>query len=55
MPNQTNTKLSSNPKDIFKSPKNFLEKLNPKEVSSLTTISKVVSKILNRKEASKQQ
>ena len=30
MQNQTNTKFSTNPKDIFKSTKNFLEKLNPK-------------------------
>ena len=31
MQNQTNTKHSSNPADIFNSAKNFLEKLNPKE------------------------
>ena len=45
MQNQTNTKYSSNPKDIFKSTKTFLGKLNPKEDSSKTTISKILSEI----------
>ena len=39
--NQTNKKHFSNPQDICKSAKNFLEKHNPKEDSSKTTISKV--------------
>ena len=52
MQNQTNTKHSSNPEAIFKSIKNFLEKLNTKEDFSETTISKFLSKILNRKETS---
>ena len=39
MQNQTSTKHFSNPDDIFKSAKNFLEKCNPKEDSSKTTIS----------------
>ena len=42
MQNQTNTKHFSNPEDIFKSAKNFLEKLNPKEDSSQATIFKVL-------------
>ena len=33
MQNQTITKYFSNPEDIFKSAKNFLEKRNPKEDS----------------------
>ena len=53
--NQTNVKHFSNPEDIFKSIKNFLEKRNHKENSSKTTISKVLSKISNRKKTSKQQ
>ena len=44
----------SNPEDIFKSAKNFLEKLNTKEDSFKTTISKFLSKISNRKKTSKQ-
>ena len=44
----------SNPEDIFKSAKNFLEKLNTKEDCSKTTISKFLSKISNRKKTSKQ-
>ena len=55
MQNQTNAKHSSNRKGIFKSAKCFLEKLNPKEDSSITTISKVPRKVLNRKKTSKQQ
>ena len=55
MQNQTNTKYSSNTEDIFKSAKNILEKLNTKEDSSKTTISKFLSKIPNRKTTSKQQ
>ena len=43
MQNQTNTQ---------KSAKIFLEKLNPKEESSKTTISKVLSKILSRHKTS---
>ena len=39
MQNQTSTKHFSNPEDIFKSAKNFLEKRNPKEDSSKTTLS----------------
>ena len=53
MQNQTNTKHFSNPEDIFKSAKNFLEKSSPKEDSSKTTISKVLSKIYNKKKTSK--
>ena len=49
MQNQTNAKHFRNPEDIFKSAKNFLEKLN------LTTISKFLSKIPNRKKTSKKQ
>ena len=52
MQNQTNTKYSSNPKHNFKSAKNFLKKLNPKEDSSMTAISKVLSKVLQRKKTS---
>ena len=52
MQNQINTKHNSNPKNIFKSTKNFLEKLNPN--SSKTVISKVLNKISNRKKTSKQ-
>ena len=44
----------SNPENIFKSAKNFLEKLNTKEDSSKTTISKFLGKISNRKKTSKQ-
>ena len=55
MQNQTNTKHFSNPEDIFKSAKNFLERRKPKSDSSKTTISKVLSKISNRKNTSKQQ
>ena len=44
----------SKPEDIFKSAKKFLEKLNTKEGSSKTTISKFLSKISNRKKTSKQ-
>ena len=39
---------------IFKSAKTFLEKLNTKEDSSKTTISKFLSKMSNRKKTSKQ-
>ena len=40
MQNQTSAKHFSNPEDIFKSAKNFLEKRNPnKDSSSKTTIS----------------
>ena len=39
MQNQTSTKHFSSPEDIFNSAKNFLEKRNPKEDSSKTTIS----------------
>ena len=53
MQNQTNKKHFSNPEDIFKSAKNFLEKSSPKEDSSKTTISKVLSKIYNKKKTSK--
>ena len=55
MQNQTNTKHFSNPEDIFKSAKDFLRKGNLKEDFSKTTISKVLSKIFNRKKNSKQQ
>ena len=55
MQNQTNKKHFSNPENIFKSAKNFLIKRNPKEDSSKTTISKVLSKISNKKKTSKQQ
>ena len=53
--NQTNIKRFSSPEDIFKSAKNFFEKLNPKENFSKTTISKVLSKISNRQKTSKQK
>ena len=49
MQNQTNKKHFSNPKAIFNSAKNFFKKHNPDEDSSKTTISKVLSKISNRK------
>ena len=39
MQNQANTKHFSNPEDISKSAKDFLEKRNPKEDSSKPTIS----------------
>ena len=55
MQNQTNTKHFRNPEVIFKSAKNYLEKLNTKEDSSKTTISRFLSKIPNRKTTSKQQ
>ena len=55
MKNQTNAKHSSNPEDIFKSAKKGLDKLNTKQDFSKTTISKVLSKILNRKKTSNQQ
>ena len=55
MRNQKYAKDSSNSEDIFKSAKNFLEKLNTKEDSNKTTISKIESKIRNRKKTSKQQ
>ena len=55
MQSQTNTKHFRTTEDIFKSAKNFLEKLNTKEDSSKTTISKFLSKIPNRKTTSKQQ
>ena len=53
--NQTNAKDFSNPEDILKSDKNFLEKLKPKYDSSKTTTSKVLSKIPHKKKTSKQQ
>ena len=46
---------SNNPKDIFQSAKNFLYKLNTKQDSSKTAITKVRSKIFHRKKTSKQQ
>ena len=49
------TKHSSDPEDIHKSTKNFLEKLNTKEETTTTTISKVLSKIHKRKKIPKQQ
>ena len=52
MQNQINTKHNSNPKNIFKSIKICLEKINPN--SSKTVISKVLNKIPNRKKTSKQ-
>ena len=48
MQNQTNTKHCSNPNNLFKSARNFLENLDRKE-NSETTVSKVLSKIPNRK------
>ena len=47
--------ISATLRTFFKSAKNFLEKRNPKEDSSKTTISKVLSKISNKKKTSKQQ
>ena len=55
MQNETKTKQSSNPKGIFKTVKDLLEKLNTKEDSSKTTISNVLTKISHRKKTSKQQ
>ena len=55
MQNQTDSKHSSNPKDTFKSAQNFLEKPNPEENFSKTTISKFLSKTPNRRKTSKQQ
>ena len=55
MQNQTNTKYSSNPKDIFKSAKKYLENRSTKEDSPKANIAKSLSKISNRKKASKQQ
>ena len=55
MQNQTNRKHFCSPEDIFKSAKIFLEKLNPKKNSTITTIFTDLSKILNRKKTSKQQ
>ena len=55
MQNQTNTKYSSNPEDIFKSAEKNLENSNTKEISSKTNIAKVLSKISNRKKTSNQQ
>ena len=52
--NQINIKHFSNPEDIFKSAKNFLEKRNPKGDSYKTATSTVLSKISNRKKTSKQ-
>ena len=53
--NKTNTKHFTNPEDIFKLAKNFLERRNPKENSSKTAISKVLGKISVRKKTLKQQ
>ena len=41
---KTNKKHSSNPDDIFKLAKNFLENLSTKEDSSKTTVSNILSK-----------
>ena len=48
MQNQTNVKHSSSPEDIFKSDKNFLEIITPREESSRSTVSKFQSKTPNR-------
>ena len=55
MQNQTHTECFSSSEGTFKSAKILLEKLNPKEDSSKTTISKVLILISNRKKTSKQQ
>ena len=55
MQNQTNTKHSNKPEDIFRLAKNFFENRNSKTDSFKTTISKALSKIFNRKKTSKQQ
>ena len=55
MQSQTIPQHFSNPEDTFKSAKNFLEKRDPEGDSYNTTISKVLSKISNRKKTSKQQ
>ena len=52
---QTILQHFSNPEDTFKSAKNFLEKRDPEGDSYKATISKVLSKISNRKKTSKQQ
>ena len=44
MQNQSNAKNCINSEDILKSTKNVLEKINPKQDSSKTTISKVLRK-----------
>ena len=44
MQNQSNAKNYINSEDILKSTKNVLEKINPKQDSSKTTISKVLRK-----------
>ena len=49
MQNQTGTKHFSNPEGNLKSAKKILEKPNAKEDSSKTNISKVLSKISNRR------
>ena len=45
-------KQIQNPEEIYKSAKNVLEKLNPKENPSKNTISKVLSKVPNRNKTS---
>ena len=55
MQSNTDTKHFSNPEDIFKSARNFLEKRNLNEDSCENIISKVLSKIPNIKKTSKQQ
>ena len=55
MQSNTDTKHFSNPEDIFKSARNFLEKRNLNEDSCENTISKVLSKIPNIKKTSKQK
>ena len=55
MQSNTDTKHFSNPEDIFKSARNFLEKRNLNEDSCENFISKVLSKIPNIKKTSKQQ
>ena len=49
MKSQINTKYLKNPEGIFKSAKNFLEKLSTKKDYSKTTKSKVLRKTPNRK------
>ena len=46
------SKYSSNSKDILKSAKKFYEKLYTMETTSKVTITKTLSKILNRKKIS---
>ena len=49
------SKYSSNPKDIFKSAKNFCETLSTKETTSKAATTEFLTKIPNRKKISNEQ